>query len=267
MQSLSERVIVIKSGGEMGTAVAWRLYQARLRRIVILETAHPLAVRRTVSFCEAVQDGECQVEGVRAVRIEHADQVGEIWAQGDLPVLVDPKWDSIPVIKPDVLVDAILAKRNLGTRVSDSGLVIGLGPGFDAGTDVHTVIETNRGHDLGRIITEGAAAPNTGIPGAIGGYARERVLRAPVAGKLCWDCMLGDLVQAGQVLGQVAGAPVVAEISGLLRGQVRPNGHVPQGLKLGDIDPRGDRAFLHTISDKGRAIGGAVLESIMRAYN
>ena len=267
MQSLSERVIVIKSGGEMGTAVAWRLYQARLRRIVILETAHPLAVRRTVSFCEAVLDGECLVEGVRAVRTRRPDQIGEIWAQGALPVLIDPQWDSIPVIKPDVPVDAIIAKRNLGTRMTDSPLVIGLGPGFDAGMDVHTVIETNRGHDLGRIITQGAAAPNTGIPGSIGGYARERVLRAPVAGKLSWDCMLGDLVQAGQILGQVAGKPVVAEIAGLLRGQIRPNGHVPQGLKLGDIDPRGDAAFLHTISDKGRAIGGAVLESIMRAYN
>ncbi|GAB6112781.1 selenium-dependent molybdenum cofactor biosynthesis protein YqeB [Desulfomicrobium salsuginis] len=265
--NLNERVIAIKSGGEMASAIVWRLYHARLRRIVILETKHPLAVRRTVSFCEAVHDGACMVEDVRGVRIDGPEQIEAAWAAGDVPILVDPEWRSLDAIRPDVLVDAIIAKRNLGTSVHDAPLVVGLGPGFEAGKDAHLVVETNRGHDLGRIITQGAAAPNTGIPGTIGGFSKERVLRAPVPGKLVWDCSLGDLVKKGQVLGRVDGSPVTAEISGLLRGQIRPNGHVPLGLKLGDIDPRGDIAYLHTISDKGRAIGGAVLECIMRAYN
>ena len=264
---LSERIIAIKSGGEMASAVAWCLYQARLRHIVILETPHPLAVRRTVSFCEAVHDSFCQIEGVRGVRVEDAAQIQRVWEAGELPVLVDPAWGSLKVVRPDVLVDAILAKRNLGTRLTDAPLVIGLGPGFEASKDVHLVIETNRGHDLGRIITQGPAVPNTGIPGAIGGFAKERVLRAPVAGKLVWNYALGDMVHKGQVLGRVDGQPVTAEISGLLRGQIRTDDHVSQGLKLGDIDPRGDTSYLNTISDKGRAIGGAVLECIMRTYN
>ncbi|KAF5029540.1 hypothetical protein DSECCO2_647540 [anaerobic digester metagenome] len=265
--NLNERVIAIKSGGEMASAIVWRLHHARLRRIVILETKHPLAVRRTVSFCEAVHDGSCMVEDVRGVRVDGPEGIEAAWAAGDIPVLVDPAWDSLRVIRPDALVDAIIAKRNLGTSVHDAPLVIGMGPGFLAGRDAHLVVETNRGHDLGRIITTGEAAPNTGIPGTIGGFSKERVLRAPVPGKLVWDCSLGDLVNTGQILGRVDGSPVTAEISGLLRGQIRPNGHVPLGLKLGDIDPRGDMAYLHTISDKGRALGGAVLECIMRAYN
>lgn len=265
--NLSERIIAIKSGGEMASAVVWRLYHARMRRIVILETPHPLAVRRTVSFCEAVHDETCMVEDVRGVRVSGPEEIEAAWSAGDVPVLVDPAWDSLRTIRPDVLVDAIIAKRNLGTRLTDAPLVIGLGPGFEAGKDTHLVVETNRGHDLGRIITHGAAIPNTGAPGAIGGFSKERVLRAPVPGKLVWDCALGDLVGKGQVLGRVDGAPVTAEIAGLLRGQIRPNGRVPQGLKLGDIDPRGDIAYLHTISDKGRAIGGAVLECVMRVYN
>lgn len=267
MTSLNKRVIAIKSGGEMGSAIAWRLYQARMRRMVILETPHPLAVRRTVSFCEAVHDGECEVEGVRGVRVDNLDQIESAWAAGKLPVLVDPAWSSLTTISPDVLVDAIIAKRNLGTRLTDAPLVIALGPGFEAGKDVHMVVETNRGHDLGRVIIHGAAAPNTSTPGSTNGYAGERVLRAPVEGKLTWTRVLGDLVEAGEILGDVAGEQITAAISGLLRGQIRAAGHVARGLKLGDIDPRGDLSFLHTISDKGRALGGAVLECIMREYN
>jgi len=265
--NLNERIIAIKSGGEMASAVAWRLHHARMRRIVILETAHPLAVRRTVSFCEAVHDGSCMVEDVRGVRIDSPAEIETVWAAGDIPVLVDPEWHSLKVIRPDVVVDAIIAKRNLGTRLDEAPLVIGMGPGFAVGRDAHIVVETNRGHNLGRIITEGEAAPNTGIPGTIGGFSKERVLRAPIPGKLIWDCSLGDLVDKGQILGNVDGEAVRAEIAGVLRGQIRPNGHVPKGLKLGDIDPRGDVSYLHTISDKGRALGGAVLECIMRSFN
>lgn len=264
---LRDLTLVMKSGGEMGSAIVWRLYQAGLRRILILETAHPLAVRRTVSFCEAVHDGHCMVEGVRAQRVDAVEQIVPLWADGQIPVLVDPEWSSLESVQPDVLVDAIIAKRNLGTRRTDASVVIGLGPGFTAGQDVHMVVETKRGHDLGRILTTGQAAPNTGIPGEIGGFSRERVVRAPVSGRLSWACQLGDMVRAGQILGQVDIVPVMAEIDGLLRGQVRPNGSVPCGFKLGDIDPRGDRQFLHTISDKGRALGGAVLEAVLRVYH
>ena len=267
MTTLNNRIIAMKSGGEMGSATAWRLHQAGFRRIYILETGHPLAVRRTVSFCEAVHEGACVVEGVRAVRVPNPKAFASAWAGGELPVLVDPQWESLSAVRPDVLVDAILAKKNLGTRLSDADLVIGLGPGFEAGRDAHTVIETKRGHNLGRIISNGAAAPNTGVPGTIAGFSKERVLRAPAAGKLVWDCALGDMVDKGQRLGAVDGKPVTALIAGLLRGQVRPNGHVRQGLKLGDVDPRGDNRHLHTISDKGRAIGGAVLEAMLRRYN
>ncbi|GAB1409382.1 hypothetical protein MASR1M90_05360 [Desulfovibrionales bacterium] len=264
---LRDLTLAIKSGGEMGSAIVWSLYQAGLRRILILETAHPLAVRRTVSFCEAVHDGTWVVEEVRAKRVDMAQDMEQTWAEGCIPVLVDPEWTSLSTLQPDIVVDAIIAKRNLGTSRTDAPLVIGLGPGFTAGQDVHVVVETKRGHDLGRILTTGQAAPNTGIPGEIGGFSRERVVRAPVSGRLSWTCQLGDMVGKGQVLGQVETAPIVAEISGLMRGQIRPNGPVPKGLKLGDIDPRGDVRCLHTISDKGRALGGAVLEAILRVYH
>lgn len=267
MPSLCKRVVAIKSGGEMGSAIAWRLYQAQMRRIVILETPHPLAVRRTVSFCEAVHDGESKVEGVRGIRVDSPDQIEEVWAKGSLPVLVDPAWASLAAISPDVLVDAIIAKRNLGTRIIDAPLTIALGPGFEAGKDVHLVVETNRGHDRGRIITHGTATPNTSTPGSTQGPAGEWLLRAPAPGRLTWNCALGDLVEAGKILGDVDGAPIVAAISGLLRGQIRPSVQVPKNLKIGDIDPQGEPAFLHTISAKGLALGGAVLEGILRVYN
>lgn len=267
MPDLYKRVIAIKSGGEMGSAVAWRLYQARMRRIVILETPHPLAVRRTVSFCEAVHDGESEVEGVRGVRVDKAEQIEAVWAQGNLPVLVDPAWSSLAAISPDVLVDAIIAKRNLGTGLADAPLVIALGPGFEAGKDVHLVVETNRGHDRGRIITHGMAAPNTSTPGSTQGYAKEWLLRAPAPGKLTWHCTLGDQVDAGKILGDVDGEPIIAGVSGLLRGQIRATDQVPKNLKIGDIDPESDPSFLHSISAKGLALGGAVLEGILRVYN
>lgn len=263
---LNDRVVVLKSGGEIASAIAWRLYQARMRRILVLETQYPLAVRRTVSFCEAVHDGFCMVEDVRGVRVDSPDQVDTAWSKGHVPVLVDPAWKSLDLLRPDVLVDAILAKRNLGTGLKDAPLVVALGPGFTAGKDAHFVIETNRGHDLGRVITKGQAAPDTGIPGNIGGFSVERVLRAPVSGLLTWNCTLGDLVEQGQILGQVEDQPILAPIPGLLRGQIRPNGRIRQALKLGDIDPRANKAYLHTISDKGRALGGAVLEAILRVY-
>jgi xanthine dehydrogenase accessory factor len=251
----------------MASAVAWRLYQARIRTIFMMETDNPLAVRREVSFCEAVHDGRQTVESVTAVLAEAVEQVPAIWQEGHLALLADPEWHTLSHIKPDVLVDAILAKRNLGTGLHEAELVIALGPGFIAGQDAHRVIETNRGHDLGRIITGGAAEPNTGIPGAIGGFTEERVLRAPREGTFIASRAIGDLVKSGETVGTVDGQGVIAKIDGVLRGLIRDDQHVVSGLKLGDIDPRCEVRFCYTISDKARAIAGSVLEAIMRKYN
>ena len=257
----------IKGAGEMASAVAWRLYQARIRTIFMMETADPLAVRREVSFCEAIHDGKQTVEGVKAVSAAQVEQVPSIWQAGHIAVLADPQWHAISQIKPDVVIDAILAKRNLGTALHEADLVIALGPGFSAGQDAHLVIETNRGHDLGRIISGGAAEPNTGIPGSIGGYAGERVLRAPADGCFSAKRAIGDLVKSGDVVGTVDDQEVTAQIGGILRGLIRDGSRAEKGLKLGDIDPRAEVRYCYTISDKSRAIAGSVLEAIMRRYN
>lgn len=251
----------------MASAVAWRLYMANIKNILMLETESPLAVRRKVSFCEAVYEGVKEVENVRAVRVQNPDGVKVCWENGEIAVMVDPSWKILKDIQPEVVVDAILAKKNLGTSLGEAPLVLGMGPGFCAGKDVHLVIETNRGHNLGRIITSGKAEPNTGTPGAIGGFAEERVLRAPGIGYFQSHCKIGDVVVENETLGTVSGAEVRAGIAGVLRGLIRPNSKVTLGLKIGDIDPRGDVSYCHTISDKARAIGGSVLEAVLRVYN
>jgi xanthine dehydrogenase accessory factor len=264
---LQKLIIAVKGAGEMASALAWRLFMANVRRIVMLETAMPLAVRREVAFCEAVYAGAKTVEGVEALKAAGAAQLPAVWEQGRIAVAVDPHWDLLRTIRPDVLVDAILAKRNLGTRRHDAALVIGLGPGFTAGDDVHVVIETRRGHDLGRILTLGSAEPNTGIPGTIAGVAEERVLRAPEEGEFRSTLRIGDRVEPGATVGQVADSAVRARIGGVLRGLIRPGTRVSAGLKIGDIDPRGVVAHCFTISDKARAIAGSVLEAVLRTYN
>jgi xanthine dehydrogenase accessory factor len=267
MTDLRKLILVIKGAGEMATAVAWRLYMANLQKILMLETDRPLAVRREVSFCEAVQDGHKTVEGVEAVRVGGLADTHRAWEQGRIAVAPDPRWHLLAGIGPDVVVDAILAKRNLGTRLSEAGLVIGLGPGFSAGQDVHLVVETNRGHNLGRIISAGQAEPNTGIPGVIGGYAEERVLRAPADGTFTARRSIGDQVSADDVVGFVQEREVRTQIGGVLRGLIRTGTPVIRGLKIGDVDPRGRKSYCDTISDKARAIGGSVLEAVLRIYN
>ena len=267
MSKLRELVIVIKSAGEMASAVAWRLYMANMQKIFMLETDNPLAVRREVSFCEAVHVGHKTVEGIEAVRVRGLADTYQAWELGKIPVAADPQWHLLEKIHPDLVVDAILAKRNLGTRMHEAGLVIGLGPGFSAGNDVHLVVETNRGHNLGRVITAGPAEPNTGIPGTIGGFAEERVLRAPTEGKFTARRSIGDHVKADEIVGFVQEAEVRAKIGGVIRGLIRLDTSVTKGLKIGDIDPRGQEHNCYTISDKALAIGGAVLEAVMRVYN
>ena len=267
MNQLRKLTIVIKGAGEMASAVAWRLYMSNLRKILMLETDNPLAVRREVSFCEALHDGLKTVEEVGAVKVQGLSDIYQAWKQGKVAVAPDPRWHLLDKIHPDLVVDAILAKRNLGTRMQEADLVIGLGPGYSAGNDVHMVIETNRGHSLGRIITAGPAEPNTGIPGSIGGFAEERVLRAPIDGKFTARRSIGDHVKADEIVGFVQETAVRTKIEGVMRGLIRSDTSVTNGLKIGDIDPRGQDSNCYTISDKARAIGGSVLEAVMRVYN
>ena len=259
--------MVIKGAGEMASAVAWRIYMSNIRQILMLEAPAPQAVRREVSFCEAVLDGSQTVESVEACKTDNDKDVREAWTNGKIAVVVDEHWKMLDRFEPHVVIDAILAKKNLGTHLDEASLVIGLGPGFVAGQDVHLVIETNRGHNLGRIISSGAAEPNTGIPGAIGGYAEERVLRAPCDGKFMARCAIGDQVKKGDTIATVEADKVRATIDGVLRGLIRSSSQVHRGLKLGDIDPRGNVDYCYTISDKARAISGSVLEAILRVYN
>lgn len=266
-RALKDRLIVIRGAGEMATGVACRLYRANFRRILLLETPSPLAVRRSVSFCEAVHDGAKSVEGIEAVRVARGGELLSAWQGGKIPVLVDPAGESVGRYRPDVLIDATLAKRNLGISKADAPLVVALGPGFVAGADCHVVVETNRGHHLGRLIRDGEAEANTGVPGEVGGYAAERVLRAPADGIFTAQREIGEDVRVGEVVGHVGSAPVTAPVAGTLRGLLRPGISVSAGLKIGDIDPRGEAGYCGTISEKARALGGAVLEAILAAYN
>jgi len=263
MVKLSDVHVAVKGGGDIGSGIAWRLHQCGFR-VFITEIQKPMAVRRKVSFCEAVYDGRSQVQGVECLLINTTAAVSPTWEQGKIPLLVDPSFDSKRTVQPDVVVDATLAKRNLGTGLNDGPVVIGVGPGFEVGVDVHYVVETNRGHDLGRLLLKGAASPNTGIPGPVMGITKARVLRAPKEGK--WESVLdiGDMVRKGEVVGSISGAAVKSEIDGVIRGLIRPGIQVPEGLKIGDIDPRGKKEYCFTISEKALAISGGVLEGIFR---
>ncbi len=266
-QSLNQLNILIKGAGEMATGIACRLYRSNLRRIVLAETDHPLAVRRAVSFCEAVHDRQTIVEGITALRTSTPDEIELAWQQQAAAVIVDPDWQIRSQIHFDVIIDAILAKKNLGTNLSEARLVIGMGPGFTAGVDVHRVIETNRGHDVGRVIETGTAEANTGIPGEIGGYTSQRVLRAPCGGQFESERRIGESIKSGEAIGSVGGTVVPAVIDGVIRGLIRPGSTVPKGMKIGDVDPRGISSYCFSISDKARSLGGAVLEAILSEYN
>jgi xanthine dehydrogenase accessory factor len=267
IKRIKEITILIKGAGEMASGIAWTLHRAGFRRILLLEVAEPIAVRRRVSFCEAVHNGSQSVEGVTARAVDDDAGMQAAWAENCLALRIDPQWRSLATVAPQVVVDAILAKHNLGTRIDEADLVLGLGPGFIAGGDVHRVIETQRGHHLGRIIQTGAAAANSGVPGEIGGHTAARVLRAPADGLVENRVGIGDGVTAGQPVTAVAGKVVTAGIDGVVRGLIRDGRRVPRGLKIGDIDPRGDVGYCGTISEKARAIGGAVLLAIMSSVS
>ena len=258
--------ILIRGGGELASAVACRLAECHFN-IIMTEVSRPQAVRRQVSFCEAVYDGAQTVEDHAVRLVSTTQQIYDSWDAGEMALVVDPEATIRSILKPEVEIDAIIAKRNLGTQITDAELVIGLGIGFEAGKDVHVVIETNRGHNLGRIIRQGTAEPDTGNPGNIGGYTTERVMRAPCDGIFRATKNIGDIVQAGEIVAYVEGQPVKSMIPGIIRGLLRDSTPVSKGLKTGDVDPRSNQAYCYTISDKGRTISGGVLEAILSYFN
>jgi len=259
-----KNIVLIKGAGDLATGVAARLYRCGFE-VVMTEQPTPLMVRRSVSFGEAVYATQVEVEGILSRQVNDIHEVRLALEQGIIPVLVDPQADCRTELLPAILVDAIMAKRNINTRITDAPCIVALGPGFTAGVDCHVVIETNRGHNLGRAIYTGSAEPDTGQPGSIDGKTEERILRAPVHGVVEGQAAIGDRVTGGQIVAQVSGRPVCAQIDGTLRGLIHSGICVPAGTKIGDVDPRAEPAHCQQISDKAYAIAGGVLEAVIRA--
>lgn len=255
-------LVLIRGAGDIASGIALRLHRAGLS-VIMTDLEKPTAIRRTVAFSDAIVHGETEVEGVTARRVESAQEALGLLEEGMIPVLIDPKASCIKTLNPDGVVDAILAKKNLGTSITDAPIVIGVGPGFTAGVDCHAVVETMRGHTLGRVYYEGSALPNTGIPGLIGGFSGERVLRAPADGVFCQRLEIGDQVQEGDVAATVNGVPVVCTLNGVLRGILADGTAVHAGMKAGDIDPRCKVEHCYTASDKALSVGGGVLEALL----
>ena len=255
-------LVFIRGAGDIATGIALRLYRAHFQ-VVMADISHPTAIRRTVCFSQAIVNEETTVEDVTACLMKKAEDVNTILARGEIPVLIDPEAQMVRELKADALVDAILAKRNLGTKITDAPIVIGVGPGFTAGEDCHAAVETMRGHTLGRVLYEGSPLPNTNVPGLIGGYAGERVLRAPDDGIFHLLKDIGSVVREGDAVGEVNGKPMQCTISGVLRGVLADGTPVHKGMKAGDVDPRCKVEYCHTASDKALAVGGGVLEAIL----
>jgi xanthine dehydrogenase accessory factor len=254
--------IVIKGAGEIASGIAHRLFMATMTRICMIEIESPLCVRRTVSFSEALFERQVEVEGVVGTVVQNRAELAEAWDRKQIGVIVDPAWKIIADLKPDVVVDAIMAKKNLGTSKDEAPVVIGIGPGFSAPDIVHAVIESNRGSTLGQAIYKGAAQSYTGVPAMKGGFSWERVLRAPHAGMVRQVKSIGDHIHSGDTILYVDKTPVRAAINGIVRGVIREI-EVEENEKVGDIDPRSELSCCRTISDKARVIGGGVLEAIM----
>lgn len=258
-----KELVIVRGGGDIATGTIQRLHRSGFN-VLVLEVEKPSAIRRSVSVCQCVYDGIHRVEDMTAVLVKDVNEIDLAFSKGEVPVLIDEDLKILEILKPLALVDAILAKKNLGTSIDLAPIVIALGPGFIVGTDCHIAIETSRGHDLGRLIFHGQCKENTGIPGVIKGESIRRVLRSQNAGVFTTDHVIGDIVKSGETIGWVDDIPVKAEISGLLRGVLVNNYIVTKGFKVGDIDPREEEynnSF--TISDKARSIGGSVLEAIL----
>lgn len=257
------KLVVVRGGGDIATGTIHKLHQSGFS-VVVLETAQPTAIRRKVAFSEAMYEGEMTVEGVTAKKATSIEEINEIWSEGKIPVIEDETCELLQQLQPIALVDAILAKKNLGTRKDMAPITVALGPGFEAGVDVDAVIETQRGHDLGRILWKGYATKNTGVPGIIGGYGIERVIHSPATGFIKNQAHISDMVRAGDTLAMIGDMKVTATIDGILRGIIKDGMYVQTGLKIADIDPRREeQKNCFTISDKARCIAGSVLEAIL----
>ena len=255
-------LVVIRGAGDLASGIALRLWRSRIR-VVMTELPRPTAIRRTVCFSQAVFHGEVQVEEVPARRAGTPEEALAVLAAGAIPVLADPEARCLEALHPDGLVDAILAKKNLGTRITDAPAVVAAGPGFTAGVDCHAVVETMRGHDLGRVIWKGSATPTTGLPGLIGGFAGERVLRAPADGVFHQLLDIGAQVKMGDAAAEVGGVPMLCTLDGVLRGILADGIPVRKGMKAGDVDPRNQAENCRRASDKALAVGGGVLEALL----
>jgi xanthine dehydrogenase accessory factor len=263
--------VLIRGGGDLASGVALRLHRSGMR-IVITELAQPLVIRRTVSFAEAIYQGEIQIEGVSAYRVESLKGIQDNWEEGVIPVLVDPDCTILKQMdqaagRISVLVDGRMTKSPPYLDLDSASLVIGLGPGFVAGENCHAVIETNRSHFLGRVIWEGSAQPNTGVPEGFGSQYRDRVLRSPVEGLFQSHAEICDHLDAGDLIAEVNGHQILAPFKGVLRGLLHSGLHVNRGFKIGDLDPRDDPIYCTLVSDKSLAIAGGVLEAILTSRN
>jgi selenium-dependent molybdenum hydroxylase system protein, YqeB family len=259
---MMDKKIWIRGAGDLATGIALRLYRSGFD-IIMSDIPVPTTVRRTVAFSPAVYTGETQVEGITGKLCENISMIDTVIESGCIPVIVDPSGEIMKEYKPDIIVDAIIAKTNIGTKITDADIVIGVGPGFEAGVDCHAVVETKRGHNLGRVIWSGSAYPNTGVPGNIGGYTVERIIRATADGVFSAKVNIGDFVKAGNLLAYCDETPVYANIDGIVRGLLQDGVKVKKGMKSGDVDPRAEREYCFSVSDKASAIGGGVLEAIL----
>ena len=259
--------VIVRGGGDIATGTIHKLHRCGFK-VLVLEVEKPTSIRRNVCFSEAVYDGQAIVEDVKAILVRDREEIERAWKAGVVPVIIDKEGIFIDIIKPSVVVDGILAKKNLGTNKSMAPITIALGPGFNAGIDVDVVIETMRGHNLGRLIFEGYALKNTGIPGEVGGFSEDRVIYSPSEGKIKNVKKIGDIVKAGEVIAYIDKEKVYSKIPGLLRGIIRDEFIVTKGMKIGDVDPRlSEVENYNTISDKARNIGGGVLEAILILLN
>ena len=255
-------LILIKGAGDLATGVAHRLKRCGFD-IVMTEISKPTTVRRTISFSQAVYDGSVEVEGIKAILVNNIKDIKNIIHNGNIPVIIDKTADIVKQLKPDVVIDAIIAKKKLGTSIHDAPIVIALGPGFNANVDCHCVIETQRGHYLGKCIYDGEALPNTGIPGDIAGFTEERIIRATTDGIITPIKQIGDYVYKGDIVAYINTTKIKANVNGIIRGMLKEGLQVYSGMKCGDIDPRCEKSHCFTISDKARSISGGVLEAIL----
>lgn len=261
MTLFPDTLILIRGAGDLASGVAYRLKRSGFP-ILMTDLPCPSFVRRAVSYGEAVYRGEIEIEGLHARFVESIPEAQTLAQQNYIPILIQPYHEILAAARPQVVVDAIMAKTNKGTMIHDAPFVVALGPGFTVGEDCHAIVETNRGHRLGRVIWHGAAEPNSGTPGKVAGYAAERVLRAPAAGQITPMANIGDLVEAGQLIAMVGNHEICAPFPGVLRGLIHPKVRLTPGFKIGDLDPRGVVEHCFTISDKSLAVGGGVVEAV-----